>query len=219
MEIRELSTSYKMSITISNGQSNVTLHSDIVSIVANKMYVEPFMHNGVVLSFNSENVSISMIAYEDEKTPYFWKTVTVEKEMIEDKVYHVISSGLIGVRLNRRENYRVYVGIEGKARLASSNERIDVIVKDISETGFAVLVDVKTEAKINTNDALFVEFYDSVQEMHLSLMGRIVRGAVSEKYYLFGCRTLKDDGMSRKYIANKQLEKRINSMKKTTAKN
>ena len=214
MEIRELSTSYKMSITISNGQSNVTLHSDIVSITGNKMYVEPFMHNGVVLSFNSDNVSISMIAYEDEKAPYFWKTIMIEKEMIEDKVYHVISSGLIGVRLNRRENYRVYVGIEGKARLASNNERIDVIVKDISETGFAVLVDVKTEAKINTNDALYVEFYDPVQEMHLTLVGRIVRGAVSEKYYLFGCRTLKDDGMSRRYIANKQLEKRINSMKK-----
>lgn len=213
MEIRELSTNYKMSITISNGQSQMTIPSVICSVVGNKLYVEPFMHNGVVLNFNSANVSLSMIAYEDEKAPFIWKSVLIEKEVVEDKTYHVISSGLTGVKINRRENFRVYVGIDAKATINGGKEKIDVIFKDISETGFAVLVDSNIQQRINTNDALLVEFYDPVQEQFMSLLGRIVRGAVLEKYYLFGCRTLKDGGMSRKYIANKQLEKRINNMK------
>lgn len=213
MEIRELSTDYKMSITISNGQSQMTIPSVIDSVVGNKLYVEPFMHNGIVLNFNSSNISLSMIAYEDEKSPYIWKSIIIEKEVVDNKIYHVISSGLSGVRINRRENFRVYVGLDAKATINGGKEKIDVIVKDISETGFAVLVDSNVQSKINTNDALLVEFYDPAQEQFMSLLGRIVRGAVLEKYYLFGCRTLKDGGMSRKYIANKQLEKRINSMK------
>lgn len=214
MEIKELSTQYKMSITISNGQSQMTLPSVICMVSANKLYVEPFMHNDVILNFNSPNISLSMIAYEDEKAPYIWKSITIEKEVIENKIYHVITSGLSGVRINRRENFRVYVGLDAKATINGGKEKIDVIIKDISETGFAVLVDSAIQAKINTNDALLVEFFDPAQEQFMSLLGRIVRGAVLEKYYLFGCRTLKDGGMSRKYIANKQLEKRINSMKK-----
>ncbi len=214
MKIRELTTSFRMSITVSNGQSQMTFPSNIAFVSGDKLYVEPFMYNGSILSFNSANISISMIAFEDEKSPFLWKGVTVEKEVVDEKTYHVIKSGLRGIKINRRDNFRVYIGIKGKVTLNEGNEEIEVIVKDISETGFAVLVDPKNSEKINTNDALQVYFYDAAQEEHMTLSGRIVRCAVSGKYYLFGCRTLQDGGMSRKYIANKQLERRINSMKK-----
>lgn len=214
MEIRELTTSYKMSLTISNGASQMNMASDIIAVEGDRLYVEPFMHNDVVLSFTSGNVSLSMIAYEDEKAPFLWKIVSVEKDTYDGKVCHAITSGLTGVRINRRENFRVFVGLDGKATLVGKNIQFDIVVKDISETGFAVLVDINAKVQINTNDALLVEFYDAVQEQQMTLLGRIVRGAVLEKYYLFGCRTLKDGGMSRRYISNKQLEKRINSMKR-----
>lgn len=214
MEIRELSTLFKMSITVTNGESRMTFPSVIVAVEGNRLYVEPFTYHDAILSFDSSNIAISMIAYQDEKSPYLWQSVKVEKDTLDGKTCHVITSGLSGVKINRRDNFRVFIGLPGTVKINGSEEKHEVIVRDISETGFAVMIDINTKVKINSNDALRVEFYDAVQEQTIVLLGRIVRGAVLEKYYLFGCRTLQDGGMSKKYISNKQLEKRINSVKK-----
>ena len=61
MEIRELSPSFKMSITISNQKSSMTLNSDIAFVNGDKLYVTPFEHNGVILNFNSNAVLISIV--------------------------------------------------------------------------------------------------------------------------------------------------------------
>lgn len=214
MEIRELTTDFKLSITISNQQSKKTLQSNIVYVSGNSVYVEPFTYNGTVLNFDSQQIAISMIAYQDEKAPICWKVVTVRKEVEEGVTYHVIESGVNGVKINRRENFRVFLGINGKAYVLGQNEKMDVIVKDISETGFAVLIPVATEIKFKRNDVLVIEFYDRGQEESFTLSGRIVRGESLEKYNLFGCRLIKDSHLVRRYIANKQLEKRVNSARK-----
>ena len=100
MEIREITPSFKMSITISNQQSSMTLNSEIAFVEGSKLYVIPFEHNGVILNFNSGSVTISMIAYEEEKTPFLWKIVHIAREVIDGVNYHVITSDVNGVKIN-----------------------------------------------------------------------------------------------------------------------
>lgn len=214
MEIREITPSFKMSITISNQRSDITLNSEIAFVRDNKLYVEPFEHNGVILNFNSGAVVISMIAYQEEKSPYLWKIVHIDREFVEGKHYHVITSDVSGVRINRRENFRVFIGIDGKATILGKDVPFDVMVKDVSESGFAILVDVTSEIKINKNEAVMIDFYDASVDEKYTLTGRVVRAEVTERYVLYGCRLLKDDGSMRRYIANKQLANRVNSKKK-----
>ena len=214
MEIREITPSFKMSITISNQQSSMTMNSDIAFVDGNKLYVMPFEHNGVILNFSAGTVAISMLAYEEEKTPYLWKLVRINREMIDGVTYHVITSEVSGVKINRRENFRVYIGIEGKATILGKETPFDVLIKDVSETGFAILLDVNSEIKINKNEAVMIDFYDKGLDERFSLTGRVVRAEVSEKNILYGCRLLKDSPLMRKYIANKQLEHRVNATKK-----
>lgn len=214
MEIREITPSFKMSITISNQRSDITLHSEIAFVQNDKLYVEPFEHNGVILNFNSDSVVISMIAYQEEKAPYIWKVVHIAREIIDGKKYHVITSDVVGVRINRRENFRVFIGIDGKATILGKDVPFDVMVKDVSESGFAILVDITSEIKINKNEALIIDFYDAAIDERFTLTGRVVRAEVTERYVLYGCRLLKDNGIMRKYIANKQLANRVNSNKK-----
>lgn len=214
MEIRELSPSFKMSITISNQQSSMTLNSDIAFVNGDKLYVTPFEHNGVILNFNSNAVLISMIAYQEEKTPFLWKIVHISRETIDGVHYHVITSEVAGVKINRRENFRVFIGIDGKATILGKEVPFDVMVKDVSESGFAILVDVTSEVKINKNEALMVDFYDATLDERFTLTGRVVRAEMAERYILYGCRLLKDNDMMRRYIANKQLAHRVNSKKK-----
>lgn len=214
MEIREITSSFKMSITISNQRSDITLSSEIAFVQNDKLYVLPFEHNGVILNFNSDSVVISMIAYQEEKAPYLWKIVHIGREVIDGVTYHVITSDVVGVRINRRENFRVFLGIDGKATILGKDVPFDAMVKDISESGFAILVDITSEVKINKNEAVMIDFYDAGLEEHFNLTGRVVRAEVTEKYVLYGCRLLKDSPLVRKYIANKQLENRLNSNKK-----
>ena len=214
MEIRELDPSFKMSITISNQQSQMTLNSEIAFVNGDKLYVTPFEHNGVILNFNSGAVAISMIAYQEEKTPFLWKIVHINRETVDGVNYHVITSEVSGVKINRRENFRVFIGIDGKATILGKDVPFDVMIKDVSESGFAILVDLTSQVKINKNEAVMIDFYDKIIDERFNLTGRVVRAEVTERYVLYGCRLLKDSGIMRKYIANKQLANRVNSNRK-----
>lgn len=214
MEIRELDPSFKMSITISNQQSQMTLNSEIAFVNGDKLYVTPFEHNGVILNFNSGAVAISMIAYQEEKTPFLWKIVHINRETVDGVNYHVITSEVSGVKINRRENFRVFIGIDGKATILGKDVPFDVMIKDVSESGFAILVDLTSQVKINKNEAVMIDFYDKIIDERFNLTGRVVRAEVTERYVLYGCRLLKDTGIMRKYIANKQLANRVNSNRK-----
>lgn len=213
MEIYELTTAHKMSITIANARTNISLNSNIVFVEDNKLYVEPFVYEGAVLNFDSANVTISMIAYEEEKSPYLWQVVHIAKEVRDNKPYHVISSNLSGVKINRRENFRLFLGIEGTATLMGGKP-FDVLVKDISSSGFAVLVDMNKPINVHKNDIMQLEFVDTIFNEDFVLNGRVVRMDKTDKYLLYGCRMVTENPVIDKYIANKQLENRVNSARK-----
>ncbi|MBR3807519.1 MAG: PilZ domain-containing protein [Lachnospiraceae bacterium] len=213
MEIYELTTAHKMSITIANARTNISLNSNIVFVEDNKLYVEPFVYEGAVLNFDSANVTISMIAYEEEKSPYLWQVVHIAKEVRDNTPYHVISSNLSGVKINRRENFRLFLGIEGTATLMGGKP-FDVLVKDISSSGFAVLVDMNKPINVHKNDIMQLEFVDATFNEDFVLNGRVVRMDKTDKYLLYGCRMVSENPVIDKYIANKQLENRVNSARK-----
>ena len=213
MEIYELTPAHKMSITIANARTNISLNSNIVFVEDNRLFVEPFVYEGAVLNFDSANVSISMIAYEEEKSPYLWQVVHITKESRDNITYHVISSNLSGVKINRRENFRLFLGIEGVATLMGGKP-FDVLVKDISSSGFAVLIDMNKPISVHKNDIMQLEFSDKSFDEDFVLNGRIVRMDKTDKYLLYGCRLVSENPAIDKYIANKQLENRVNSAKK-----
>lgn len=213
MEIYELTSAHKMSITIANARTNISLNSNIVFVEDNRLFVEPFVYEGAVLNFDSANVSISMIAYEEEKSPYLWQVVHIVKEIRDNTTYHVISSNLSGVKINRRENFRLFLGIDGTATLMGGKP-FEVLVKDISSSGFAVLVDMNKPISVHKNDIMQLEFSDKTFDEDFVLNGRVVRMDKTEKYLLYGCRLVSENPAIDKYIANKQLENRVNSAKK-----
>lgn len=213
MEIYELTTAHKMSITIANARTNISLNSNIVFVEDNKLYVEPFVYEGAVLNFDSANVTISMIAYEEEKSPYLWQVVHIAKEVRDNTPYHVISSNLSGVKINRRENFRLFLGIEGTATLMGGKP-FEVLVKDISSSGFAVLVDMNKPINVHKNDIMQLQFVDAKFNEDFVLNGRVVRMDKTDKYLLYGCRMVSENPVIDKYIANKQLENRVNSARK-----
>lgn len=216
MEMYELTPEHKMSITIANARTNISLNSNIVFVEDNKLYVEPFVYEGAVLNFDSANVTISMIAYEEEKSPYLWQVVHIGKEIRDNVPYHVISSSLSGVKINRRENFRLFLGIEGQATIMGGKP-FDVLVKDISSSGFAILVDMNKPMSVHKNDMIQLQFADTTFDEDFVLNGRVVRMDKTDRYLLYGCRLVSENPAIDKYIANKQLENRVNSARKNNS--
>ena len=69
MEIYELTTAHKMSITIANARTNISLNSNIVFVEDNKLYVEPIILLFTRL-FNFPSVSISTKSLAEKLTEY-----------------------------------------------------------------------------------------------------------------------------------------------------
>lgn len=213
MEIYELTPEFKMSITIANDRTNISLNSNIVYVESDKLYVEPFVYGGAVLNFDSTNVAISMIAYEEEKSPYLWQLVHIGREVRNNTLYHVITSNVSGVKINRRENFRLFLGFEATLTMMDGKP-IDVIVRDISSSGFAIFVDLDKPLNVHKNDLVQLSFFDKDFGEEFVLKGRIVRMDKTDKYLLYGCRQIAENKAINKYIANKQLEHRVNSTRK-----
>ncbi len=216
MEIYELTPEHKMSITIANARTNISLNSDIAFVEGNMLYVEPFVYEGAVLNFDSANVTISMIAYEEEKSPFLWQVVHIAKEIRDNKAYHVISSSLSGVKINRRENFRLYLGIDGQVSIMGGKS-FTAQIKDISSSGFAILVDMNLPISVHKNDMMQIQFSDATFDEEFVLTGRVVRMDKTDRYLLYGCRMAADNPAVDKYIANKQLENRVNSARKNNS--
>lgn len=213
MEIHEITTEHKMSITIANDRTNITLSSEICFVVGESLYVEPFVYEGALLNFDSKRVKVSMLVYEPDKSPFMWQLVHVEKGVQDGKVYHVITSAVTGNKVNRRSNFRQFIGIEGTVSIAGGKP-IDIMVKDISFSGYSILVDMVEKTVIQRNDMLMLNFYDKAFDSTFNILGRVVRTDQTDKYKLFGCKMTTENPVIDKYIANKQLEKRVNSNRK-----
>ena len=73
---------------------------------------------------------------------------------------------------------------------------------------------MKKPISVHNNDIMQLEFSDKSFDEDFVLNGRVVRMDKTDKYLLYGCRLVSENPAIDKYIANKQLENRVNSAKK-----
>ena len=90
--------------------------------------VEPVKHNGKILNFSNSSI-IKNVVVDAQPLPEKYINVDVEITMLENKKYHIILSDKEGIPINRRNEFRVYVGSYVTAQLANINQSIEAILK------------------------------------------------------------------------------------------
>ena len=60
--------------------------------------------------------------------------------MLDNKKYHIVLCDKEGIQVNRRDDFRVYVGSYVNAQLASINVTTEAILKDVSIGGFSLVI-------------------------------------------------------------------------------
>ena len=204
MKLTEMEAGSKIIMHIGmNGQfmdfPTVVAQPQETSIIAEAIRV-----NGKVLGLQSENISVDLMLLREEKAPVMWKNVRCSMMTLDSVMHYRVTAFAEGYEANRREAFRVFVGKDGIAQLGMNRKPENVIVKDVSETGFSFISSDDLENFINSP----VRLVFSDMELNLSLMGIVVRKVeVDENKKLYGCKLSVDNHELSRYINDKQRQR------------
>jgi len=125
--------------------------------------------------------------------------------IVEEKRYYLLMTDADDVRVNRRDSYRVYVGIPGTAKLGANIAECEAIVKDVSESGIAFIA--KNFKLVILGSIIRLTFHDMKQSMGFDIQAIVIRKEpVKKDECVYGCIIQGKYPKLSKYIARKQIE-------------
>lgn len=168
------------------------------------------------LSFMVEGLTYTAVGVIDEK-PYKWLNVIIPCIKTKSgRQIHVVVASAQGNVTNRRDDYRLYIGVDGMLSMAAKqNTEIDAIIKDVSVGGIGIVVMKPSEIAIgSTIRAKFEARFNNSKmarrnggTMHFDLIGKVVRRKdIDEERVIYGIQLLSHSSMLTRYINMRQSE-------------
>lgn len=196
-------------ITVHIQNKKISLESKIINVIDNSLICEPFMANNAIVNFY-RNMEIEMIVVHPNSTPIYWQRVYVDLKTYHESNCHIITTNLPGIKMNRRNSFRVYIGQSVKIT-GANDQTIQGTLKDLSSNGFAILVAKDVEYELHKK--LTVEYLDNKYQKYFELSGRPVRKQEMEHYMCYGCILDRRNPDLENYLSQKQMENRPNTKK------
>ena len=201
MKLSELEEGNKLSLRIMANNKKVQFNAILKKHVRDNVAIITIISdNGKVLKF--DNIRTDMEFSPAGDVPFIWYNVKVVNYKDDDYALQVFSDG---ARHNRRGSFRVGVSAPARVKNPSPGMPRDVMVRDVSLTGFSVS-DRKGELILAPGDMLTV-FWEDFGHM-LNLTGRVVRTEEQEGVTIYGlelCNVCKDLSP---YISKRQRQKK-----------
>ena len=162
---------------------------------------------GQPIDFSSNIVQSDLYYIRENQSPIIWENVIIKSLLFDGEHKHIIVPRKPGRKFNRRAHFRVYIGLSGVAQLGLNKGTKDIIIHDMSYSGFSILADKET--KIHVNDTIRVTFDDRFQ--HFAINGICVRRQLkSNDSVIYGCVFPKKSKEIREYVLEKQQKKVMN---------
>lgn len=132
MKLNEIAVEKKVDIVVIIDDEKLEFTSEVKFVLNDTLLIDPIT-DGEERTIGFKNHEVMVICVPNDEKAYMWPDVTVKLVKYNDQVYHQLSCESEGGPINRRRNYRQYVGIEGMVNdLVSS---FNVVVKDVSVSG------------------------------------------------------------------------------------
>ncbi|MGN0481849.1 MAG: PilZ domain-containing protein [Lachnospiraceae bacterium] len=205
MKITELKPEDEIIFEITFGSETHEFKSKVLEIKSDFIVANPIRAEGKVLSFSSASVPTNLVYKREEKAPIVWKQVAITVVSYKKNTVYKIMQSMDGREMNRRGSYRLYVGVEGVVQLGSNHKAVDVLVKDISEGGFAFICSENLD-DTDSRGSVHLVFKD--QDKTIGINGIIVRKIeVAPNRFLYGCIINLKTPLVAQYINQKQRER------------
>jgi len=188
----------------------MSFNSEILFLHNDSIFINPIIVNERTIGIN-DKCRINLIVKIEGKV-FLWENVEIKLVRYDGNIYHRISIQGEGKPYNRREAYRMYIGEDMPVYIntATGPYLINVLVKDISETGVGFITN--EDLDIDRMIRLKIKDFNNI----IALTGVIVRKEYLPHLdsYLYGCKFNEKNDKLGKFIARKQgeqLRKRLNT--------
>lgn len=200
-EFSEIEVGSRILLNLSSGNKSMEMGATITRHLKDNIALITLDNNsGQILKF--DNIKINVVYTNDEGIPYIWLNSTVVYYQGQ-YLLQVKADG--GRRHNRRSSFRVGVSHYARLRRPGHGE-VDVVVRDISLTGFSI-TDRKKELNMTMGMHVLLRYEDIGHE--LDLEGNVVRIEEEDDYIVYGFVLTKSSRDLSSYVNTKQRQKRI----------
>lgn len=203
MKIYEIEPNEKVELIINYNNNKLNFQSVVFESKGKDLLVEPIRFNGKLLNLELGNLTLSILFNRKEGKPICWTNCDFKMTTIKKNVYIAISNKREGTEVNRRGSFRLSIGEEGKARIGNNKDIIEMILKNVSYSGFAILIEEKIDFEIGMS--IEVAYRDPQLDTVLNLHGEIVRFEEdNDGRILLGCKLYAPNPILGKFIKDKQ---------------
>lgn len=233
MLISEIPPNTELSILVHKGLDNLTFTTQSAEITdpeemkiiekLRKTYINKFFvvanvikEDGSIVGFPVGNIQYILDCTVDSK-PYLFNGIQINAiKLPTGSEYHIIFSDKNMAPYNRRQEFRLWLGVDGIAQLGLNKAAREVIIKDISMGGIGFVTGLDYEC--NVGDTAHISFSDKqvdrntreVKELRFSINAKVMRIVeVDTKTKVIGCKITSCNNRAglEKYIAQKQRER------------
>ena len=157
----------------------------IKKVTKETTYTEVIKLKDQVLPLDKCDFPINLTYFRINNKPVIWENceVSLIKEKSGEFLF-AFPNDINGKVLNRRKNFRIDIDLEADI-LLNNKVKFKGIVKDLSSSGFSILID--NHVTLKEKESLAIVFDDIKLNKHLKLSGKIVRIESKEKENLYGC--------------------------------
>lgn len=194
MKIEELTTGQSVLLSAKIGGEILEFETVIQDTLPRRHAVlaDVVIKNDKVLTFHAKGLIVDLHYSPPDSSPMVFKNVAIALMRKSDNSYcYSISTIAEGKVLNRRQNFRTFIGRQSSVQCGTNRAAYDAVIRDISSTGFAVVLD--SEVEFHENQVLHTVLNDQLEEFtepyNFQLYGIIVRvQELENNLTLYGCR-------------------------------
>lgn len=213
MKMSDFEIDQPVTILIIAGEQKMEFPSSIILTNPKKhtAYLSPIMKDGKILNFNGKGIVTHILVQLPDSKPLVFREVTLNTMKKDDGTFcYGMHSNEDGVEVNRRGAFRCSVGISTMLRVGFNRTSYDIILRDISLTGFAFVFDNNNNNSMcDIGQMVHTVLNDYIAEVNenfqFQIYGTVVRKEELENgKIVFGCKLSDNVRGLDNYIAVKE---------------
>lgn len=194
MRIEELTTGTNITFLVIINGEQLSFNSKIQEVYPKKHFVlaDAVYHNEKIISFRGKNIIVNLLVTTQDEKPQLFKNITViTMKKPDGSLCYSLTTITESKPYNRRESYRCYVGVTSSMQCGPNRAATEVIIRDVSISGFSVTCD--TNMELQPNQTIHVVLNDYIEELaenfSFHLYGIVARiQEFDDGKVLYGCR-------------------------------
>lgn len=208
MDLDKMNSGTPVTLKVKRESTVADFDTVLIDHVGNCLVCQPMMHEGKIINFAISGVTHEVNIFDkDVGKLYAWRNIEIKAGYYKKTTLcHLIYLNSVPVEINRRNNYRQYIGIDCKAEVFH-RPVVNVVLRDVSNNGVGFVA--AERAYFEVGRMVKVSFSDEGGRFKFDLPCEIVRERELENGSIeYGCRVTEPPQSLANYVAHKQLEER-----------